>query len=220
LASLERNITQTGSLTLCPSLKRTKKIWVYIDFHDLNIAYPKNEFLLPIADVMIDNTCAFKRMSFMDGFSGYNQFKMYPNDEKHMSFWTPLGVFCYTVMPFNLKNTGATYQRVMSIIFHDHLQKTVEWYVDDIAIKSREKNNHLYDLRTMFDLMQAHRLKMNPTKSYLGVSNGKVFESLSHPKEFILTSIRSKPSKICSLQRISKNLRVYKEDQPISVDSS
>jgi len=55
---------------------------------------------------MIDNTCGFERMSFMDVFSGYNQIKMYPDDEKHTSFRTPLWVYCYTVMPFGLKNTG------------------------------------------------------------------------------------------------------------------
>jgi len=60
-------------------------------------------------------------MSFMDGFSGYNQIKMYPEDEKHTSFRTPLGVYCYTVMPFGLKNAGATYQRAMNTIFRDHL---------------------------------------------------------------------------------------------------
>jgi len=53
----------------------------------------------------------FEWMSFMDGFSGYSQIKMYPDDEKHTSFRTPLGVYCYTVMPFRLKNAGATYQR-------------------------------------------------------------------------------------------------------------
>jgi len=106
-------------------------------------------------DIMIDNTCGFERMSFMDGFSRYNQIKMYPDDENHTSFRTPLGVFFYTVMPFGLKNAGAIYQRAMSTIFHDHLRKTVECYVDDIAIKSRDKKNHLHDLRTMFDLMLA-----------------------------------------------------------------
>ena len=55
------------------------------------------------------NTCRFERMSFMDGFSGYNQIKMYLEDEKHISFRTPLEVYCYTVMPFRLKNAGATY---------------------------------------------------------------------------------------------------------------
>ena len=70
---------------------------------------------------MIDNTCGFERMSFMDSFSGYNQIKMYQGDEKHTSFRIPLGVYCNTVMPFGLKNAGATYQRAMSTIFRDHI---------------------------------------------------------------------------------------------------
>ena len=89
--------------------KKNGKIWICIDFHDLNEACPKDEFSLPITNVMINSTRDFERMSFIDGFSGYNQIKMYPDDEKHTSSRTPLGVYCYTVMPFRLKNAGATY---------------------------------------------------------------------------------------------------------------
>ena len=135
---------------------------------------------------MIDNTCGFERMSFMDGFSGYNQIKMYPDDEKHTSFRTPLGVYCYTVMPFGLKNAGATYQRAMNVIFHEHMCKTVECYFDDIAVKSRTKGDHIADLQTVFEIMRAHQLKMNPTKSFLGVASGKFVganEPTSHSTE-------------------------------------
>ena len=81
---------------------------------------------------------------------------MYLKDEKHTSFRTPQGVYCYTVMPFGLKNTRVTYQREMSTIFHNHLRKMVECYVDDIAVKSRDKNDHLRDLKIMFDIMRAY----------------------------------------------------------------
>src|SRR3954470_20570614 len=83
-----------------PVAKKNGKIRICIDFQNLNNACPKDEFPLPITDVMIDNTCVFERMSFVDGFSGYNQIKIYPGDEKHISFGTPLGVYCYTVIPF------------------------------------------------------------------------------------------------------------------------
>ena len=76
---------------IVPVLKKNGKIRICIDYRDLNIACPKDEFPLPITDVMIDNTRGFERISFMDGFSGYNQIKMYPDDEKHTSFRTPLG---------------------------------------------------------------------------------------------------------------------------------
>ena len=108
---------------------------------------------------MIDNTCGFERMSFIDGFSRYNQIKIYLDDA---SFRTPLGVYCYTVMPFGLKNTGATYQRTMNAIFHEHIRKTVECYVNYIAVKSRTKGDHIADLKTVLNIMQAHQLKINP----------------------------------------------------------
>ena len=106
----------------------------------------------------------------MDGFSGYNQIKSYPDDEKHTFFRTPLGVYYYTVMPFGLKNAGATYQGAMNVIFHEHIRKIVECYVDDIAVKSHAKGDHIADLKTVFDIMRVHQLKMNPTKAFLGVA--------------------------------------------------
>ena len=108
---------------IVPIITKNGKIQICIDFHNLNEACPEDEFPLPITDVMIDNTCGFERMSFMDGFSGYNQIKMYPDDEKHTSFRIPLGVYCYTVIPFGLKNAGATYQRAMNTIFHEHIKQ-------------------------------------------------------------------------------------------------
>jgi len=69
----------------CPVPKKNEKIQICIDYRDLNVAFPKDKFSLPITDVMINNTCDYERMSFMDGFSGYNQIKMYSEDEKHTS---------------------------------------------------------------------------------------------------------------------------------------
>ena len=103
----------------------------------------KTNFLLPITDVMIDNMCGFERMSFMDGFSGYNKIKMCPEDEKHTSFRMPVGVYCYTVMPFILKNAGVTYQRAINEILYEHICKFVECYVVDIVVKSCDKGDHL-----------------------------------------------------------------------------
>jgi len=88
---------------IVPVLKKNEKIRVCIDFCGLNTTCPKNEFSLPITDIIIDNTRSFERMSFMHGCSGYNQINN-SDDEKHMSFWTPLGVCYYTMMPFGLKN--------------------------------------------------------------------------------------------------------------------
>jgi len=92
----------------------------------------------------------------------------------------------------------------MSRIFHNHLRKRVECYVDDIAIKSRDKNDHLRDLKIVFDIMRAYQLKMNPTKSFLGVSSDKFLG-------FIVTSkgIRLDPDKVKAIQTMQppKNLK-------------
>ena len=108
-------------------------------------------------------------MSFMDGVSEYNEIKIYPEDEKHISFRKPLGVYCYTVMPFGLKNVGVIYQHTMNIIFHENIRKTVKSFVDDITVKSCNKGNHLADLKRVFNIIRAHQLKMNPIESFLRV---------------------------------------------------
>jgi len=140
----------------------------------------------------------------MDGFPGYNQIKMYPDDEKHTSFRNPLGVYCYTVMFFGLKNARATYQRVMNAIFYKNIRKIVECYVNDIVVKSCAKGDRIADLKTVFDIMWAHQLKMNPTKSFLGVTNGKFLV-------FVVTSkgIHLDPEKVRVVQEIQppRNLK-------------
>ena len=61
-----------------------------------------------------------------------------------------MGMYCYKVMPFGLKNAGATYQRVVTKMFRDEIGKTMEVYVDDILVKSKEGINHVDDLGKTF----------------------------------------------------------------------
>ena len=75
-------------------------------------------------------------LSFMDGFSRYNQILMAPKDMEKTFFITEWGTYCYWVMPFWLKNAGATYQRVATALFHDMMHRDVELYVDDMIVKS------------------------------------------------------------------------------------
>uniref|UniRef100_A0A2N9FKV6 Integrase catalytic domain-containing protein n=1 Tax=Fagus sylvatica TaxID=28930 RepID=A0A2N9FKV6_FAGSY len=103
--------------------------------------------------------------SFMDGFSGYNQIRMSTRDAEKTAFRTPIGNFYYTVMPFGLKNAGATYQRTMTAMFHDMMHKEIEDYVDDIVVKSKKREDHLRILRKVFDRCRLYKLKMNPLKS-------------------------------------------------------
>ena len=89
--------------------KKDGKVRMCVDYRDMNKASPKDDFPLSHIDMLVDNTTKFKFFSFMDGFSGYNQIKMAPQDMENTTFITPWGTFCYRVMPFRLKNAGVTY---------------------------------------------------------------------------------------------------------------
>ena len=108
-----------------------------MDFRNLNKACPKDEFPLPNINLIIDSAVGSSMFSFMDGYSGYNQIRMAAKDAEKTTFRTLIGNFYYTVMPFGLKNAGATYQRTMTPIFHDMMHKEMEDYVDDIVVKSK-----------------------------------------------------------------------------------
>ena len=88
-----------------------------VDFTDLNKACPKDSYPLPKVDVLVDSTARHQLLSFMDSFSGCNQIRMHEADQEKTSFVTSQGLFCYKVMPFDLKNAGATYQRLMNKMF-------------------------------------------------------------------------------------------------------
>ena len=116
---------------IVPVPKKDGKVRMYVDYRDLNRASPKDDFPLPHVDILVDNTAQHKVFSLMDGFSRYNQIKMAPEDIEKTTFVLQWGTFCYNVMPFRLKNAGATYQRAMVALFHDMIHHEIEVYVDD-----------------------------------------------------------------------------------------
>uniref|UniRef100_A0A2N9GP47 Uncharacterized protein n=1 Tax=Fagus sylvatica TaxID=28930 RepID=A0A2N9GP47_FAGSY len=153
--------------------KNTGKWRMCVDFTDLNKACPKDSFPLPRIDQLVDSTAGHKLLTFMDAFSGYNQIVMDEGDQEKTSFITSRGLFCYKVMPFGLKNAGATYQRLMNRMFHDQIGRNVEVYVDDMLVKSKEEDGHLDDLRETFQTLRKYQMKLNPSKCAFGVYSGK-----------------------------------------------
>ena len=112
-------------------------------------------------------------LSFLDAFSGYNQIKMYPMDEEKTAFMTERSCYSYKLMPFGLKNAGATYQRLMDRVLAPMLGRNVQAYVDDMVVTSPEKNKHVADLEELFTMIAKFRLKLNPEKCIFGVEAGK-----------------------------------------------
>uniref|UniRef100_A0A2N9JB12 RNA-directed DNA polymerase n=1 Tax=Fagus sylvatica TaxID=28930 RepID=A0A2N9JB12_FAGSY len=165
---------------IVPVKKKNGQIRCCVDFRNLNKACPKDEFPLPNMDLLIDSAAGSAMFSFMDGFSGYNQIRMSPRDAEKTAFRTPIGNFYYTVMPFGLKNAGATYQRTMTAMFHDMIHQEIEDYVDDIIVKSKKREDHVEVLRKVFERCRLYKLKMNPLKCAFGVSAGKFLGFLVH----------------------------------------
>ena len=96
---------------------------MYVDFMDLNKAYPKDSYPLPRVDVLVDSTAQHQLLSFMDAFSGYNQIRMEEADQEMTSLVTSQGLFYYKVMSFGLKNAGMTYQRLMNKMFANQIER-------------------------------------------------------------------------------------------------
>ena len=77
------------------------------------------------------------------------------------------------MMPFGLKNAGATYQRLMNKMFTHQIGRNVQVYVDDMLVKSLCENNHLDDFQETFDTLRSYNMKLNPSKCVFGVTAGK-----------------------------------------------
>lgn len=111
---------------------------VCIDFRDLNKACPKDHYPLPRIDQMVDATSGCELLTLMDAYQGYHQIKMHPKDIAKIAFGVCCGTFGFTSMPFGFKNVGATYQRLMDMVFNKQIGRSMVVYVDDMLVKSQK----------------------------------------------------------------------------------
>ncbi|XP_050222757.1 uncharacterized protein LOC126672848 [Mercurialis annua] len=184
-ANFIRTVRYTDWLAnVVPVVKKNGKLRICIDFRNLNAATPKDMYVMSIADCLIDATADHELLSFMDGYSGYNQIFIAENDTWKTAFRCPgaIGTFEWVVMPFGLKNAGATYQRAMNAIFHDMIGRNLEVYIDDIVVKSKRAKDHVAHLRNAFQKMRTHNLKLNPLKCAFGVQAGNFLGFLVHQR--------------------------------------
>jgi hypothetical protein len=147
---------------------------------------------MPISDMLINNAFGHRVISFLDGNAGYNQIFMAKEDMSKTTFRCPgfINLFEWVVMTFGLKNAGATYQRVMNLIFHDLLGIILEIYIDDVVVKSKSKDNHLVDLRLALERLRRYGLKMNPLKCVFGVSASKFLGFIIHEHDIEIDSTK------------------------------
>jgi hypothetical protein len=171
-----------------------------VDYTGLNKACPKVPYPLPRIDQIVDSTARCETLSFLDAYSGYHQIKMKESDQLATSFITPFGMYCYTTMPFGLRNAGATYQRCMNHVFGEHISRTIEAYVDDIVVKTRKASN----LEATFGCLRAKGVKLNPEKCVFEVPRGMLLGFIIFKR-----GIEANPEKIAAITNMGliKNLK-------------
>ena len=128
---------------------------------------------MPRIDQLVDAIIGHLRISFLDSFQGYHQIPLALEDQENTAFVTPTGNYHYKVMPFDLKNTSSTYQKMMTKMFEPQLGKNIEVYIDDMLVKSKVVSEHVGDLESIFEILREHKLRLNASKCSFSVGSGK-----------------------------------------------
>ncbi|GJY41970.1 reverse transcriptase domain-containing protein [Tanacetum coccineum] len=147
-----------------------------VDFTDLNKACPQDCYPLPEIDWKVESLCGYPFKSFLDTYKGYHQIEMAESDEEKTAFHTSHRVYCYTKMPFGLKNAGATYQRLVDKAFDSQVGRNIEVYVDDLVIKSHTEAKMLRDIDETFRTLRKINMKLNLKKCTFGAVKGMFVE--------------------------------------------
>ena len=190
--------------------KASGKWRMCVDFTDLNQVCPKDSFPLLRIDQLVDSTIGHKLLTFMDAFSGYNQIRMAKEDQEKTAFITSQGLYCYKVMPFGLKNVGATYQRLVNKMFGQQIGRNMEVYMDNMLVKSKEELTHLDDLKETFATLKKYQMRLNPSKCVFGVASGKFLGFMVAQK-----GIEANPEKVRAIINMASP-RTVKEVQKLT----
>ncbi|GJT90094.1 reverse transcriptase domain-containing protein [Tanacetum coccineum] len=147
---------------------------VCIDYRKLNDATRKDHFPLPFMDQMLERLAGNEYYCFLDGFSGYFQIPIDPQDQEKTTFTCPYGTFAYRRMPFGLCNAPGTFQRCMMAIFHDMIEETMEVFMDDFSVFRDSFSSCLSHLDKMLKRCEDTNLVLNWEKCHFMVKEGIV----------------------------------------------
>ncbi|CAN6712704.1 unnamed protein product [Malus baccata var. baccata] len=144
---------------------------VCIDYRKINATTRKDHFPLPFLDQMLDG---YSFYCFLDGYSGYNQIVIAPDDQENTTFTCPFGTFAYRRMPFGLCNAPATFQRCMVSIFSDYVERIIEIFMDDFSVFGSSFDNCLDTLTLILKRCLETNLVLNWEKCHFMVKQGIV----------------------------------------------
>jgi hypothetical protein len=182
---------------LVPVRKKSGEIRLCVDFRNLNQVSLKDNYPLPKMDHILQRVVGSQRMSMLDGYSGYNQVDVHPEDQEKTTFTTPWGTFMYAKMPFGLMNAGATFQMAMDIAFLKEKDEYVVIYLDDITKFSKTDPDHLQHLRKVFLKCRKFGISLNPKKSHFSMDEGKLLGHIILEK-----GIKIDPNRVAAIQQI------------------
>ena len=196
--------------------KKNGKIRVCIDYRALNKRTQKDHFPLPFINTILDEVAGQELYTFMDGYSGYNQISIAPEDHHKTAFITPWGTFIYVVMPFGLCNAPSAFQRAMSFAFSDLLHRSMTVFIDDFSTHSSAVE-HLYWVRECLIRCCRTRIAVNPDKLYLAVKRGVLLGHIisqegTEPdptKVEVITNLQP-PTDVKGVQRVLSHIGWYR----------
>ncbi|KAL4348058.1 hypothetical protein GQ457_17G008860 [Hibiscus cannabinus] len=174
-------VPKKGGMTVISNEKneliptRTVTGWrVCMDYRKLNKATRKDHFPLPFIDQMLDRLAGKQFYCFLDGYSGYNQIAIAPEDQSKTTFTCPYGTFTFRRMPFGLCNAPATFQRCMTAIFSDLNEDCLEIFMDDFYTFGEDFDNCLSNLEKVLKRCKETNLVLNWEKCHFMVDEGIV----------------------------------------------
>ncbi|KAJ9547773.1 hypothetical protein OSB04_020316 [Centaurea solstitialis] len=145
-----------------------------IDYRKLNLATRKDHFPLPFIDQMLERLAKHTYFCYLDGYSGFLQIPIHPNDQEKTTFTCPYGTFAYRRMPFGLCNAPATFQRCMMAIFSNFIEKSMEVFMDDFSVHGSDFDECLANLSLILHRCQKVHLVLNWEKCHFMVTEGVV----------------------------------------------
>ncbi|GJS72565.1 reverse transcriptase domain-containing protein [Tanacetum coccineum] len=174
-------VSKKGGMTVVKNEKneiipqRTVTEWrVCIDYRKLNNATRKDHFPLPFIDQMLKRLAGHEYYYFLDRFSRYFQIPIAPEDHEKTTFTYPYGTFAYKRMPFGLCNAPTTFQRCMTVIFHELIKESMEVFMDDFSIFGNSFDDCLKNLEKMLKRCEETNLVLNWEKCHFMVKEGIV----------------------------------------------
>lgn len=154
----------TWIANIIPVRKKNGEILICVDFKNLNQLPLKYSYPLPVMDQVLQMVTRSKTLSMLDGFLGYNQVEVSPNDQHKTSFTTLWGIFSYRKMPFGFINASSMFQGAMNLAFYDVMGKFIIFYLDDLTIFSKKCQENFNHLKKVLERCRQHGISLNSKK--------------------------------------------------------